>query len=563
MTEEGLKNYKAKKKLLDDNGFVVASAEVYDRNASTSDLNEIIGTLNGLKKSINEGVDVSTFAKDISFQLDEIEKVINADNYFRNNIGAKDFENLLNNLRGKFELAQNYLKAEKILENRVANLRDVQQRIHDLDADKTMDRQLKSDQTLELVEAKKEAKIEKERALKFRDEQKEIFDKSLTNFDLNKYRNDLLQNIKALDTSYRKLSLESSAMDKLATIIGDTRDKIVVFGRNIENSQREFAELCKKYGLEATDMRKVELQEEVVNEISAPEIIENVPKNEVIEENSKKIENVEDLLSVMKVLNPDLKVNEEVEKDGSTYKYIEVEDASKLVLPEGFNYNKNLGINNKTDDLKPYIRLEVKEIIRENELRNDFEEPKLDEIPSQKEPEEKHKVTKKRKAIIEKFAKNVLKYSAIGAENIKYGFIDVAKEISHIGSKLKNKLIGQNTVDVPELDETMDKNAVKGNKTKLLSFLRLRKNKKAVEEKASAEPEEEKAPAEPEVVNEPKEEKEPDEYEELDDDIKKSISDALADIGNSNNNNQAKLEEVTDYNEYATIDDLLNSQGGR
>ncbi len=554
MTEEGLKNYKAKKKLLDDNGFVVASAEVYDRNASTSDLNEIIGTLNGLKKSINEGVDVSTFAKDISFQLDEIEKVINADNYFRNNIGAKDFENLLNNLRGKFELAQNYLKAEKVLENRVANLRDVQQRIHDLDADKTMDRQLKSDQTLELVEAKKEAKIEKERALKFRDEQKEIFDKSLTNFDLNKYRNDLLQNIKALDTSYRKLSLESSAMDKLATIIGDTRDKIVVFGRNIENSQREFAELCKKYGLEATDMRKVELQEEVVNEISAPKIIENVPKNEVIEENSKKIENVEDLLSVMKVLNPDLKVNEEVEKDGSTYKYIEVEDASKLVLPEGFNYNKTLGINNKTDDLKPYIRLEVKEIIRENELRNDFEEPKLDEIPSQKEPEEKHKVTKKRKAIIEKFAKNVLKYSAIGAENIKYGFIDVAKEISHIGSKLKNKLVGQNTVDVPELDETMDKNAIKGNKTKLLSFLRLRKNKKAVEEKASAEPE---------VVNKPKEEKKPDEYEELDDDIKKSISDALADIGNSNNNNQAKLEEVTDYNEYATIDDLLNSQGGR
>ena len=554
MTEEGLKNYKAKKKLLDDNGFVVASAEVYDRNASTSDLNEIIGTLNGLKKSINEGVDVSTFAKDISFQLDEIEKVINADNYFRNNIGAKDFENLLNNLRGKFELAQNYLKAEKVLENRVANLRDVQQRIHDLDVDKTMDRQLKSDQTLELVEAKKEAKIEKERALKFRDEQKEIFDKSLTNFDLNKYRNDLLQNIKALDTSYRKLSLESSAMDKLATIIGDTRDKIVVFGRNIENSQREFAELCKKYGLEATDMRKVELQEEVVNEISAPKIIENVPKNEVIEENNKKIENVEDLLSVMKVLNPDLKVNEEVEKDGSTYKYIEVEDASKLVLPEGFNYNKNLGINNKTDDLKPYIRLEVKEIIRENELRNDFEEPKLDEIPSQKEPEEKHKVTKKRKAIIEKFAKNVLKYSAIGAENIKYGFIDVAKEISHIGSKLKNKLVGQNTVDVPELDETMDKNAIKGNKTKLLSFLRLRKNKKAVEEKASAEPE---------VVNKPKEEKKPDEYEELDDDIKKSISDALADIGNSNNNNQAKLEEVTDYNEYATIDDLLNSQGGR
>lgn len=554
MTEEGLKNYKAKKKLLDDNGFVVASAEVYDRNASTSDLNEIIGTLNGLKKSINEGVDVSTFAKDISFQLDEIEKVINADNYFRNNIGAKDFENLLNNLRGKFELAQNYLKAEKVLENRVANLRDVQQRIHDLDADKTMDRQLKSDQTLELVEAKKEAKIEKERALKFRDEQKEIFDKSLTNFDLNKYRNDLLQNIKALDTSYRKLSLESSAMDKLATIIGDTRDKIVVFGRNIENSQREFAELCKKYGLEATDMRKVELQEEVVNEISAPKIIENVPKNEVIEENNKKIENVEDLLSVMKVLNPDLKVNEEVEKDGSTYKYIEVEDASKLVLPEGFNYNKNLGINNKTDDLKPYIRLEVKEIIRENELRNDFEEPKLDEIPSQKEPEEKHKVTKKRKAIIEKFAKNVLKYSAIGAENIKYGFIDVAKEISHIGSKLKNKLVGQNTLDVPELDETMDKNAIKGNKTKLLSFLRLRKNKKAVEEKASAEPE---------VVNKPKEEKKPDEYEELDDDIKKSISDALADIGNSNNNNQAKLEEVTDYNEYATIDDLLNSQGGR
>ena len=554
MTEEGLKNYKAKKKLLDDNGFVVASAEVYDRNASTSDLNEIIGTLNGLKKSINEGVDVSTFAKDISFQLDEIEKVINADNYFRNNIGAKDFENLLNNLRGKFELAQNYLKAEKVLENRAANLRDVQQRIHDLDADKTMDRQLKSDQTLELVEAKKEAKIEKERALKFRDEQKEIFDKSLTNFDLNKYRNDLLQNIKALDTSYRKLSLESRAMDKLATIIGDTRDKIVVFGRNIENSQREFAELCKKYGLEATDMRKVELQEEVVNEISAPKIIENVPKNEVIEENSKKIENVEDLLSVMKVLNPDLKVNEEVEKDGSTYKYIEVEDASKLVLPEGFNYNKNLGINNKTDDLKPYIRLEVKEIIRENELRNDFEEPKLDEIPSQKEPEEKHKVTKKRKAIIEKFAKNVLKYSAIGAENIKYGFIDVAKEISHIGSKLKNKLVGQNTVDVPELDETMDKNAIKGNKTKLLSFLRLRKNKKAAEEKASAEPE---------VVNKPKEEKKPDEYEELDDDIKKSISDALADIGNSNNNNQAKLEEVTDYNEYATIDDLLNSQGGR
>ena len=288
MTEEELKNIEQTTALLVENGLVIKNTDNFIREIGNTDLNDIINKLNALEKTANEGVNISAFVEDVTKSLNSIEELVNNDSYFRSSIGANDFQNLLTNMRGKFTLSQNMLKAEEVLNGRKENLKDVERRILELKRNDSLDDVTRTSETIKLSYALNHAKKAKSEAEEFYKEQKALYDESLKTFDVVTYKNDLLSAINAIDTSYRKLSLEPSAMEKLAKVIRDTRDKIVVFGFEAQKSQKEFAELCKRYGLEKTNA-KIEIKEEVVeNTLKPVETTEPVEAIENKEESSSR-----------------------------------------------------------------------------------------------------------------------------------------------------------------------------------------------------------------------------------------------------------------------------------
>lgn len=495
MTEEELKNIEQTTALLVENGLVIKNTDNFIREIGNTNLNDIINKLNALEKTANEGVNISAFVEDVTKSLNSIEELVNNDSYFRSSIGANDFQNLLTNMRGKFTLSQNMLKAEEVLNGRKENLKDVERRILELKRNDSLDDVTRTSETIKLSYALNHAKKAKSEAEEFYKEQKALYDESLKTFDVVTYKNDLLSAINAIDTSYRKLSLEPSAMEKLAKVIRDTRDKIVVFGFEAQKSQKEFAELCKRYGLEKTNA-KIEIKEEVVENTLKPvettepvEPIENkeekvVPEvTEPVKKETNEIKNYEELAYEVKRLNPHIEIStdERQSSDGSVHlDHIIYDGESKLVLPHGFSYDKVIGINNKVDDKTPYICLpvEVKKKVETKEAPvaepivkqvAETTEPVKEKTSSRKvEPGKKYRVKKVRRAVVAPYVKSVLCFGALGSVlAICAGaglapilpVTAIAAGIGAIGQAIYNKMAKDGIVDKEsEPERTNDEN---------------------------------------------------------------------------------------------------------
>ena len=486
MTEEELKNIEQTTALLVENGLVIKNTDNFIREIGNTNLNDIINKLNALEKTANEGVNISAFVEDVTKSLNSIEELVNNDSYFRSSIGANDFQNLLTNMRGKFTLSQNVLKAEEVLNGRKENLKDVERRILELKRNDSLDDVTRTSETIKLSYALNHAKKAKSEAEEFYKEQKALYDESLKTFDVVTYKNDLLSAINAIDTSYRKLSLEPSAMEKLAKVIRDTRDKIVVFGFEAQKSQKEFAELCKRYGLEKTNAQR-EIKEEVVE--NTVEQIENneekvVPEvTEPVKEETNEIKNYEELAYEVKRLNPHIEIStdERQSSDGSVHlDHIIYDGESKLVLPHGFSYDKVIGINNKVDDKTPYICLpvEVKKKVETKEAPAaepiveqvaETTEPVKEKTSSRKvEPGKKYRVKKVRRAVVAPYVKSVLCFGALGSVlAICAGaglapilpVTAIAAGIGAIGQAIYNKMAKDGIVDKEsEPERTNDEN---------------------------------------------------------------------------------------------------------
>ena len=471
---------------------VIKNTDNFIREIGNTDLNDIINKLNALEKTANEGVNISAFVEDVTKSLNSIEELVNNDSYFRSSIGANDFQNLLTNMRGKFTLSQNMLKAEEVLNGRKENLKDVERRILELKRNDSLDDVTRTSETIKLSYALNHAKKAKSEAEEFYKEQKALYDESLKTFDVVTYKNDLLSAINAIDTSYRKLSLEPSAMEKLAKVIRDTRDKIVVFGFEAQKSQKEFAELCKRYGLEKTNA-KIEIKEEVVENTLKPvettepvEAIENkeVPEvTEPVKKETNEIKNYEELAYEVKRLNPHIEIStdERQSSDGSVHlDHIIYDGESKLVLPHGFSYDKVIGINNKVDDKTPYICLpvEVKKKVETKEAPvaepivkqvAETTEPVKEKTSSRKvEPGKKYRVKKVRRAVVAPYVKSVLCFGALGsvlAICAGAGLAQIlpvtaiAAGIGAIGQAIYNKMAKDGIVDKEsEPERTNDEN---------------------------------------------------------------------------------------------------------
>ena len=467
MTDEELKNIEQTTSLLVENGFVIKNTDSFIRAIDNTNLEDIINKLNVLSASASEGINIGDFVNKITERLNSIEGLTNSDPYFKSSMGAKDFQTLVASMKDKFALSKNCTRALEILNKRRENLKDVNKRIIELKADNTLDDVTRTSETIKLSVALNHAKNATKEAEKFYDEQKKLYDESLKTFDVVEYKNELLKSINALDDSFRKLSMEPTTMDKMASLIRDTRDEIVVFGFEAQKSQREFDELCKKFGLEKTnqkiEVKKEDRTPEEVNETKDNSTSQTIEPEKTTE--TVNITTVEELAKEMKLLNSHLEISTDEKGfiDGIIY-----DGESKLVLPKGFSYDKVLGINNKVDDKTPYISLpvKVKEKIKtadEPSKQEELVEPTKSSKETRKvEPGKKYKVKKIRRAVVAPYVKSVLGFTGLGVVlGIAAGvgvsplipIAAVGAGIGVIGQKIYNKMAANGMVDKENQDK--------------------------------------------------------------------------------------------------------------
>ena len=586
MTDEELKSIEQTTALLVENGFVIKDTASFIREIGNGNLEEVISKLGRLQVSINEGVNAEVFGKDLAVSLDGIEEVVNKDTYFKTSSEAASFENLLNDLREKSSrLFRNTMKAEEILKGREENLKDIEKRIADLKVDKTMDDVTRTSETIKLSYALNHAKQAKEDALKFYNDQKALSEKPLSADDIVEYKNDLLQAVNALDNAFRKLSMEPAAMDKLASLIRDTRDKIVLFGFETQKNQKEFDSLCAKYGLEKTNAKtieKVETKEETEelsenkDEVVTPsEIVEPEKSEEPAEKEPTRvaITSAEELIKELKRLNPDIDIIYNI--DGYP-EQISAWEPEKLVLPEGFKYSEELGINNKIDDTKPYISAFVKQ--------REKIETKSSKVPTGKIP-----VKKTRRAVVAPYVKAILCYGGIGCVATMAAGIGAAPilaasiagaGIGAIGQSIYGKMVKFGVVDAPNPNEYYNNknyelpvfgSDILKHAKGLLSSLRNHKNKRK-EETLDKTPEQEKAET-PEVTEVPEVAKAtemtevpvvaetPEVSEELNTEEKKpSLFENFKDLFKSNLDKGVSEVEQTEEKKVEETPEVLNSE---
>lgn len=467
MTDEELKNIEQTTSLLVENGFVIKNTDSFIRAIDNTNLEDIINKLNVLSASASEGINIGDFVNKITERLNSIEGLTNSDPYFKSSMGANDFQTLVASMKDKFALSKNCTRALEILNERKENLKDVNKRIIELKADNTLDDVTRTSETIKLSVALNHAKNATKEAEKFYDEQKKLYDESLKTFDVVEYKNELLKSINALDDSFRKLSMEPTTMDKMASLIRDTRDEIVVFGFEAQKSQREFDELCKKFGLEKTnqkiEVKKEDRTPEEVNETKDNSTSQTIEPEKTTE--TVNITTVEELAKEMKLLNSHLEISTDEKSfiDGIIY-----DGESKLVLPKGFSYDKVLGINNKIDDKTPYISLpvKVKEKIKtadEPSKQEELVEPTKSSKETRKvEPGKKYKVKKIRRAVVAPYVKSVLGFTGLGVVlGIAAGvgvsplipIAAVGAGIGAIGQKIYNKMAANGMVDKENQDK--------------------------------------------------------------------------------------------------------------
>lgn len=486
MTNEELKSF-----YLDlikglENGFVPNPdySENYSKARENNTLESSLNELDDLNKKMNQGIDVSGFTKEAFKKLSDIRQIIDNDSLFLRNSGNEEFTKYLNEVKEQFNIAGDYLTNEQVLNNCEEVLADNEKLLQEAGKRKL---EIINDKNLSMLDksimfAEANALYEKrlqarDLAIKTRDEQRKVFEKSLNkmkkDLDINEFINGILKSVNKLDVSYRNLAISSTSLEKLGDAIRDLRDKVVVFRNDSLFDETKYNEILKNCGL----MKTTESSEEILNKINElkltiskldgkeenlDEVVEPVEKEKVTEEvNSfnvddlipeeipldeikeeerpmvqeepsvsepKKITSINALVDEIKLINPSI----DVENIDGTYTLV-TDDIRKVVLPEGFNYDENLGINNKVNDFTPFISLDVasktleestskveEPIVEEN--KEEVIEPVMEQVDAEEVknvdtasiiPSGKIKVKKIRKAVVSPYVKSILAFGAI------------------------------------------------------------------------------------------------------------------------------------------------------
>ena len=130
--------------LFAEKGFVIRNSNAFIKEATNVDLTELVDKLTDLEKRINSSSNIVDFSKSIISKLDEIDVLINSDEYTKlsNSDKLRVFSDCVQKIRSKFAVVNNYVKAEENVRlqrnNNDSIVISVDQKSANLDKDTTL-----------------------------------------------------------------------------------------------------------------------------------------------------------------------------------------------------------------------------------------------------------------------------------------------------------------------------------------------------------------------------------------------------------------------------------------
>lgn len=485
------------------------------RNARANGTLDIV--LDEIKEKRNVENDIEDFAKNMFASGAEMNNIIKdykaISDFNPNNISPNwdNFRNEIEELNNIFGDVKDYLTIQNELDILNENIKENEKKLESLnkkrinidlnndlsDVAKTFLRvpiNTSIDKVMTDNDALRTAKKEKQQKLEI--SLNDLKNKNIN--DVEKLTENALGVINKLDAEYQKLQLDNKTSEKLINVIRAARDKVVSVRINMGYKKNEIAKKLEDVGLvdnnktseEINEMLK-EYDEEIKKLSSELEPVqsgdriddilsgvdetfeqEEIKETKIEEVDKLEIKNVSDLVSELKKLNPGLEVSMNEYNQPS----ISVEKPEDIKLPNGFKYDENLGINNKVNDVTPFMSVEVKPFERKNTADLSQEE-KLDVIESEplKKDEQvkintsskvksgKQKVKKTRHAIIAPYVKTALMFGGIGAGIALLGGLPVVTAAATVGGivtvlqKCYTKACDAGLVNLPQFKDTVYK----------------------------------------------------------------------------------------------------------
>ncbi len=272
----GEKNQDALVDLFVDNGFIIPSDPqkmmLFSKESSIFGRDALINKLIELKKKAKGKENISGFIPVIINSIEEIEKIINDDEFSR--LSDPNLISTIQNLFDKIKRIGNfkaYNEAQIFMLEQKSLMYDSARALFDLQNNKTASQAQKTKMTLELCDKKE--KSEKEflkAAAAFRDEEKK-----LNSFNLTDLKNEALKYINSLEDNIKRIALNSANKEKVQSLVVKLRDDVVYYGLEAVRAQAELDELCKRVGVVYDANEQKELKEPEVNKEKEPESVPN------------------------------------------------------------------------------------------------------------------------------------------------------------------------------------------------------------------------------------------------------------------------------------------------
>lgn len=490
--------------LFTERGFIIKNPSVFIKEAGNVDLPELVEHLSSLEKKINSSANIVDFAKNIWGKLDELEQVINMDEYAKlsDTIKYETYTKDLKEMRGFFEKVHNFIRAEEEMTFHSQNRFEITRKVVALEHDSLLDENGKvivldsagkTEKALQFYDELQNCNEAYNKAYQTYIEQKKIYTDSVRGFSLVDFKNELLIGINNIQVDCKDLALSPESKEKLQNIISNIRNDIAYYGLESIKSKSEYDSLCKRFGIESINSKKPEevnnTKEEKTTQVKEEVSGRTVPEGKELAEvtpNAEKTnkEKVEAVLAELKRLNPDVEFELALKASSDRFDgRINASDyVTNLHLPEGFYYMSN-GISNKFSNATDPVVIEVGELKKEQVLDDEkLDEEKVADVDSPKkeesanlidkakiainklrqkgrvEADKKYKVTKSRNALIGSYPKSLLTFSAIGAVvggvtmSPVVPFAAVGAAVGAVATTLYKKLTKNTGVVVEELE---------------------------------------------------------------------------------------------------------------
>ena len=235
------------------NGFSIRSSVLFDKELRAVNMTpyDLLNKLTELQKGANISGIINEFSTNILDNLTKLSETLNDDEFYLKSDKEK-IEKLGNDItavRRKFQVISEYMKTENLMLEYKQDMLNAKKKMVLLDRDTSLSSAEKTSKTLEIKQEIDGAIQSYQSYLgMYYDKQREYLD-AIGSINIVDFKNDLLKSINTIEDDTKGLAIANDTREHVTSIVGEMREKTVMFANSNIRSQIDFENLCNRYGL--------------------------------------------------------------------------------------------------------------------------------------------------------------------------------------------------------------------------------------------------------------------------------------------------------------------------